>query len=55
MSLQEGDIKGIVGSDLSKAQGENEFSLLRFCLKFFQFFSKKIMAYVEYPDNHLIY
>jgi len=27
--------------------GENEFLLLRFCKIFF----KKIMAYVEYPDN----
>ena len=43
-----GDVKGVVGPDLSKAQGENGFLLLRFYQNFFNFF-QKIMAYVEYP------
>jgi hypothetical protein len=30
MSSQEGGVKGLVVPDLSKAQGENEFLLLRF-------------------------
>jgi len=49
MSSQEWGVRGLVGPDLSKTQGENKFLLLRFCLTFFNFF-QKIMAYVEYPE-----
>jgi len=31
MPLQEEDVKGLVAPDLSKAQGGNEFLLLRGC------------------------
>jgi len=50
MPLQEEDVKGIVTPDLSKAQDKNDFLLFTVLLNFFQFFPKKIMAYVEYPD-----
>ena len=46
MSPQEGGIEGLMGPDLSKAQNDNKFLLLRV----FRNFPEKIMAYVEYPD-----
>ena len=41
MSPQEGDVKGLVVPDLSKAQNANEFLILCFLLNFFQFFLEK--------------
>jgi len=41
MSPQQGDVKGLVVPDLSKAQNENEFLLLCFLLNFFQLFLEK--------------
>jgi len=41
MSSQEGGVKGLVGPDLSKVQGENEFFTFAVLLNFFAFFQKK--------------
>ena len=53
MSSQEEDVKDSTGLDLSKAQDENEFSLLRV----FLIFSKKLwlMSNIQIERKHLTF